>query len=66
LILLCWTEFVAIFMTLSLSHKRGIVIPDLQAKPSTHRMCAQNHLFHTHGHKLFTDSQMSQISIFIT
>jgi hypothetical protein len=33
----------------------------LLAKPSTHRMCAQDHLFHTHGHKVFTDSQMSRI-----
>jgi hypothetical protein len=35
--------------------------PILQTKPSTHPMCAQDHLFHTHGHKVFTDSQMSQI-----
>jgi hypothetical protein len=34
------------------------VIPDFA---STHRMCAQDHLFHTHGHKMFTDSQMSRI-----
>jgi hypothetical protein len=31
----------------------------LQAKPSTHRMCAHDHLFNTHGHKVFTGSQMS-------
>jgi hypothetical protein len=24
----------------------------LQAKQITHRMCAQDHLFHTHGHKV--------------
>jgi hypothetical protein len=35
--------------------------PILQEKPSTHRMCAQDHLFHTHGHKVFTDSQMSRV-----
>jgi hypothetical protein len=35
--------------------------PILQAKPSTHRMCAQDHLFHTHGYKVFTDSPMSRI-----
>jgi hypothetical protein len=28
-------------------------------KPSTHHMCAQYHLFHTHGPRLFIDSQMS-------
>jgi hypothetical protein len=33
--------------------------PILQEKPCTHRMCAQDHLFHTHGHKVFTDSQIS-------
>jgi hypothetical protein len=33
----------------------------LQAKPSTHRMCAHDHLFHTHGHKVFIVSQMSWI-----
>jgi hypothetical protein len=38
----------------------------LQAKSSTHRMCAQELLFHTHEHKVFTDSQMSRVSIFIT
>jgi hypothetical protein len=31
----------------------------LQAKPHTLRMCAQDHLFHTHGLKVFTNSQMS-------
>jgi hypothetical protein len=31
----------------------------LQAKPSTHPMCAQDHLFHTYGYKVFTDSQIS-------
>jgi hypothetical protein len=35
--------------------------PILQAKPSTHRMCAQDHLFHTQRQKVFTDSQMSRI-----
>jgi hypothetical protein len=35
--------------------------PILQAKPSTRRMCAQDHLFHTHRQKVFTDSQMSRI-----
>jgi hypothetical protein len=35
--------------------------PILQAKPSTHRMCAQHHLFHTHGYKVFTNSQVSRI-----
>jgi hypothetical protein len=39
----------------------GDIIPDFASKPSTHRMCAQYHLFHTHGHKVFTDNQMSQI-----
>jgi ATP-dependent helicase/DNAse subunit B len=34
--------------------------PILQAKPSTHLMCAQDHLFHTHEHKVFIDNQMSQ------
>jgi hypothetical protein len=33
--------------------------PILQAKPSTHRVCAQDHLFHIHRHKVFTNSQMS-------
>jgi hypothetical protein len=35
--------------------------PILWTKSSTHCMCAQGHLFHTHGHKVFIDSQMSQI-----
>jgi hypothetical protein len=30
-------------------------------KPSTHRMSAQDHLFHTHRPKVFTLSKMSQI-----
>jgi hypothetical protein len=33
----------------------------LQTKPSTRRMCAQDHLFYAHRHKVFTDSQMSRI-----
>jgi hypothetical protein len=33
----------------------------LRIKPGTHRMCAQDHLFHTHRHKAFTNSQLSQI-----
>jgi hypothetical protein len=28
-------------------------------KPTTHRMYAQDQLFHTYGPKVFTDSQMS-------
>jgi hypothetical protein len=28
---------------------------------STHHMCASDHLFYTHGSKVFTDSQMSWI-----
>jgi hypothetical protein len=28
-------------------------------KPSTHRMCAQDQLFHAYGLKLFIDNQMS-------
>jgi hypothetical protein len=39
----------------------GLSYPILQAKASTHRMCAQVHLFHAHGHKVFTDSQMSRV-----
>jgi hypothetical protein len=35
--------------------------PILQAKPCTHCMCAQDHIFHTDGYKVFTDSQMSRI-----
>jgi hypothetical protein len=35
--------------------------PILQAKPGTRRMCAQDYLFHTHEHKVFTHSQMSQV-----
>jgi hypothetical protein len=35
--------------------------PNFMPKPCTHRMCAQDHLFHTHRSKVFTDSQMSQI-----
>jgi hypothetical protein len=31
----------------------------LLAKPCTQRMCTQEHLFHTHGHKVFIDNQMS-------
>jgi hypothetical protein len=33
--------------------------PILQGKPSTHCMCAQDNLFHMHGHKVLIDSQMS-------
>jgi hypothetical protein len=33
----------------------------LQAKPSTHRMYAQDQLFDTYGHKVVTDRKMSQI-----
>jgi hypothetical protein len=32
--------------------------PFLQARPSTHRMCAHDYLFHTNEYKVFTDSQM--------
>jgi hypothetical protein len=35
--------------------------PILQAKPCTHHMCAQDHLFHTHGYKVFIDSQISRV-----
>jgi hypothetical protein len=35
--------------------------PVFMPKPSTHRMSAQDHLFHTHGPKVFTLSKMSQI-----
>jgi hypothetical protein len=35
--------------------------PILQAKPSTHRMYAQDQLFHIYGLKVFIDNQMSQI-----
>jgi hypothetical protein len=30
-------------------------------KPSTHRMYAQDQLFHTYGQKVLIDNQMSQI-----
>jgi hypothetical protein len=43
----------------SLSPLSGVSHPILQAKPNTHCMCAQDHLFHTHEYKVFTDSQMS-------
>jgi hypothetical protein len=33
----------------------------LQVKSSTHRMCAQDHLFHKYGHKVFIDSQIPRI-----
>jgi hypothetical protein len=36
----------------------------LWTKLSTHRMCAQDHLFHTHRRKVFTDSQMSWINYY--
>jgi hypothetical protein len=38
-----------------------ISYPVFMPKPSTHRMCAQDHLFHTHRPQVFTDNQMSQI-----
>jgi hypothetical protein len=37
------------------------VISDFANKPTTHLMCDQDHLFHTHGHIVLTDSQMSRI-----
>jgi hypothetical protein len=40
---------------------RALSYPILQAKPSTPRMCAQDHLFHIHELKVFIDRQMSQI-----
>jgi hypothetical protein len=30
-------------------------------KSNTHRICAKDQLFHTHGHKVFTDRQTSRI-----
>jgi hypothetical protein len=33
--------------------------PIFMPKPSTHRIFAHDHLFHTHRPKVFTDSQMS-------
>jgi hypothetical protein len=33
--------------------------PVFMPKPSTHRMYAQDQFFHTYGHKVFTDSQIS-------
>jgi hypothetical protein len=37
-------------------------MPDFASKtPSTHHMCVHDHLFHTHKHKMFSDSQMSRI-----
>jgi hypothetical protein len=35
--------------------------PVFMPKPSTHRMYAQDQLFHTYGQKVLTDNQMSQI-----
>jgi hypothetical protein len=42
----------------------GVSYTILQAKPSTHCMCVHDHLFHTHEHKVFTDSQISRIKYF--
>jgi hypothetical protein len=33
----------------------------MRIKTRTHRMCARDHLFYTHGYKVFTDSHMSRI-----
>jgi hypothetical protein len=38
-----------------------VLIPSFIPKPSTHRMYAQDQLFHTYGQKVFTDNQMSRI-----
>jgi hypothetical protein len=35
--------------------------PVFVPKPCTHRMYAQDQLFHTYGQKVFTDNQMSRI-----
>jgi hypothetical protein len=35
--------------------------PIFMPKSNTHRICAEDDLFHTHGHKVSTDSQMSRI-----
>jgi hypothetical protein len=35
--------------------------PVFMLKPSTHRMYAQDQLFHTYGQKVLIDNQMSQI-----
>jgi hypothetical protein len=40
---------------------REISYPVFMQKPGTHRMGAYDHLFHTHGLKVFTDNQMSRI-----
>jgi hypothetical protein len=37
------------------------VIPDFMPKSYTYHMCAQDHLFHTHRHKVFIDNQTSRI-----
>jgi hypothetical protein len=38
--------------------RKSVAYPILQAKPSTHCICAYDHLFYTHGHKVFTDKQI--------
>jgi hypothetical protein len=35
--------------------------PVFMPKPTTHRMYAQDQLFHTYGQKVLPDNQMSQI-----
>jgi hypothetical protein len=35
------------------------VILGFETKPNTHRICAHDHLFHTHGQKVFAECQMS-------
>jgi hypothetical protein len=39
----------------------GFVIPDFASKTNTHRMYAQDQLFHTYEPKVFTDNQMPRI-----
>jgi hypothetical protein len=38
-----------------------LLYPVFKPKPSTHHMCAHDHLFHTHRPKVFIDNQMSRI-----
>jgi hypothetical protein len=39
-----------------------LLYPVFMPKPNTHRMYAQNQLFHTYTQKVFTDNQMSRIN----
>jgi hypothetical protein len=64
IVFLLHRELLKLILAMDLSRGGSVTVgprANLRQHTSTHRMCVQDHLFHTHRHKVFIDSQMSRI-----